>query len=145
MKTRYLIQLLFLSITIPLIAISCGKSDDEPEVEPYRLPYLKMEQEGFVPSVTLEVSGERQTISVRVLTNRSAKTEVGLETTWIKVGDRIRIAGSELIEFTYDIEANDTGMERTGHIVVSAELPEKELGENVSPIGIKVIQSAASH
>ena len=138
MKTRYLIQLLFLSITIPLIAISCSKSDDEPKPEPVPapLPFFGIEQ------LRYDVSADAQTIEVRIKTNIKIKDLVDEDCKgWIsavKTGET-----DDAQTFDVAIKENKSGEKRIGYVAFDALEPGVSLPEDSeTPNTIIIYQSA---
>ena len=138
-KAKCIIPLLILSTLIPLLTLSCSKSNDEPKQEKLQVPYLKLGDDGV--STTFSVSSDKQTFSLKVLTNRACKTDITIQNPWITFKDMIKSADSDVVEFVYDIESNDSGEERSGTFVI---VPDDEDSQKfgVGVIVIEIIQAA---
>ena len=139
MKKSILFLLVFLSTLIPLLTLSCSKSNDEPKQEKFQVPYLKLGDDGV--STTFSVSSDKQTFSLKVLTNRAVRTDVSDNCTWIKQYDMIKHSGSDVVEFIYNIEANNSKEERIGYFSITPD-DEESVAFNVTGIVFEIVQAS---
>lgn len=139
MKAKCYLHLLLLTITAITFTESCSNKD-EPEQEPYQLPYLRRET-GVSANNTFQVSADQQTFSVKVLTNRAVRTVVSDNCTWIKQNDMIKHSGSDVVEFIYNIEANNSKEERIGYFSITPD-DEESVAFNVPGIVFEIIQAS---
>lgn len=139
MKAKCYLHLLLLTITTITFTESCSNKD-EPEQEPYQQPYLRRET-GVSANNTFQVSADQQTFSVKVLTNRAVRTDVSDNCTWIKQYDMIKHSGSDVVEFIYNIEANNSKEERIGYFSITPD-DEESVAFNVTGIVFEIVQAS---
>ena len=141
MKKLFLFYLCLLASAITTITFteSCSNKD-EPEQEPYQQPYLRRET-GVSANNTFQVSADQQTFSVKVLTNSAVRTDVSDNCTWIKQYDMIKHSGSDVVEFIYNIEANNSKEERIGYFSITPD-DEESVAFNVTGIVFEIVQAS---
>lgn len=116
MKVKFILLLLFISV-IPFLFVSCSKSKDEPEPEPIPWPYLTLDKREFV------IDSNAQTLIVSGKTNmREVRVETSIGCDWVVYKEIVRQAGSEDVEFVFDVKENDSGADRVEYVAFTSPL-----------------------